>query len=63
VIGHAGQTFFEAHEAGGPGTPLPIDSYTWQWRGRQVFPVGGVLLVSSSGQPVDVTISGYALTP
>jgi hypothetical protein len=62
VIGSAGQTFFEAHEPS-TGGPPPIDSYTWAWRGRQVFPPGATFAITSSGPAIDATVSGYTLRP
>lgn len=62
VIGHAGQTIVEFHV---PAVD-PIGaagSRGWQWQGRQVIPIAGIIGVECSGPPADITISGYALTP
>lgn len=62
LIGTAGQTIVEFHAT--EETPGgAIDSHSWQWRGRQVVPVGGVIFLTVAGPPADVTLSGYTLTP
>lgn len=62
LIGSAGQTITEFHATDHDPTAA-VDSHSWQWQGRQVIPVGGVILVTVSGPPADVTLSGYTLVP
>lgn len=54
LIGAAGQTIWEWN----PGVSEP--SYG-SWRGRQVL-YGGETLTVTTGDTVDVTVSGYLLT-
>lgn len=60
LIGHAGQTIYEGHVLP-TSVAAALDSAIFQWRGRQVIPAGGVVLITVDGPPADVTLSGYTL--
>lgn len=63
LIGSSGQTIWEAHSGLTTGVDV-FDSQTFQWRGRQVIPVGGTIAVTArEGFPLDVSVSGYTLHP
>ena len=61
MSGHAGQIIAHFPPSLSSGSD-PVDAASWQWQGRQVVPVGGVIFLVSTG-PVDVSLSGYTLTP
>lgn len=64
VIGSASQTIAEFHPTAdaNAGLGAQADSHTWRWRGRQVVEPGDSFGVNVTGDPCDVSVSGYLLT-